>query len=472
MFRVEPPAFLADPALRAVLAALPEARLVGGAVRDTLAGLPVADVDLATPDPPGDVIRALSAAGLKHAPTGLQHGTVTAISGGRGFEVTTLRRDEQTDGRHAEVAWTADWAQDAARRDFTINAMSMRPDGTVFDYFDGRADLAAGRVRFVGDAGLRIREDYLRVLRFFRFHARYAADAPDAATLAALQAGAAGLGRLSVERVWSEIKRILAVPDPVAAVRLMATLGVLAATLGTDDLAAFERLVRAGAPVDPLLRLAALRSGDAAALAMRLKLSRGEAATLAALSGDHDPTLDPRWDDDTLRRALADTPAAVLVGRAWLAGGDAPAWAALRARLLAERRHVSACRAGRGAPGSGGRAARRRVAGWGAGLVDGRRVPGGRGGVPGRTGEACRSLIHGGAWTRRHPPCRPPLPRCRPARFRSTSRRPTRRRRFCRSICRPGRTRGARTRAPGRCCVGSGASMCGIIADGCCWCWC
>ena len=150
--RIAPPDFTADPALSAILDALPRARMVGGCVRDALSGRAAADVDLATPDLPDAVVTALRGAGLKWAPTGLAHGTVTAISAHRGFEVTTLRRDEQTDGRHASVAWTEDWRIDAARRDFTINAMSMLRDGAVFDYFGGIADLRAGRVRFVGEA--------------------------------------------------------------------------------------------------------------------------------------------------------------------------------------------------------------------------------------------------------------------------------------------------------------------------------
>ncbi|MDE2007403.1 MAG: CCA tRNA nucleotidyltransferase, partial [Rhodospirillales bacterium] len=160
------PAFLDDPALHAVLAALPRARIVGGAVRDALLGLPVADIDLATPDPPENVLAAVRASGLKAKPTGLAHGTVTAIADHRGFEVTTLRRDVATDGRHARVAFTEDWRADAARRDFTINALSLSPAGELFDYFGGVADLRDGRVRFVGDPAARIAEDYLRVLRF------------------------------------------------------------------------------------------------------------------------------------------------------------------------------------------------------------------------------------------------------------------------------------------------------------------
>jgi poly(A) polymerase/tRNA nucleotidyltransferase (CCA-adding enzyme) len=326
----EVPAFLADPALRAVLAALPGARLVGGCVRDALAGREVADIDLATPWRPEAVMRALRAAGLKAVPTGLDHGTVTAISHHRGFEVTTLRRDVATDGRRATVEYTDDWQEDAARRDFTINAMSMTSHGAVFDYFGGRADLAAGRVRFVGDAATRIAEDFLRVLRFFRFHARYGTGDADPAALAAIRDGVPGLRQLSAERVWSELKRILAAPDPREATRLMARLGVLAAVLPEGfALTRFEALVAAGAPAEPVLRLAALLDGDAAALAERLRLSKAEGALLAALRTGEVPADDA--DDDAVRRALADTPLGVLTGRAWLAGRNA----GLRARLAA-----------------------------------------------------------------------------------------------------------------------------------------
>ncbi|MGH7155366.1 MAG: CCA tRNA nucleotidyltransferase, partial [Acetobacteraceae bacterium] len=159
------PRFLSEPPLVAVLTALPEARVVGGAVRDVLAGLPVSDIDLATPRQPEAVMRALQDAGLRTVPTGLEHGTVTAVIAGRPVEITTLRRDVETDGRHAVVAFTDDWRADAARRDFTINALSMTRDGFVFDYFGGIEDLRCGRVRFVGDAPARIAEDYLRIMR-------------------------------------------------------------------------------------------------------------------------------------------------------------------------------------------------------------------------------------------------------------------------------------------------------------------
>lgn len=336
--RIAPPAFLSDPALLAVLAVLPGARLVGGCVRDAIAGRPVADIDLATPSPPDEVTRALQAAGLRAVPTGLDHGTVTAVSGGRGFEVTTLRRDQATDGRHAQVAWTADWREDAARRDFTMNAMSMLPDGAVHDYFDGVADLSAGRVRFVGDPAARIGEDYLRILRFFRFHARYGHGEPDPAALDALRDGVPGLGRLSPERVWSELKRILATSDPRGAVRLMERLGVLPAVLpGPFDLARLDRLLDSGGPADALLRLAALMPGAGLDLAARLRMSVAERDRLVALAG---PAPAPGMDDDALRRLLADAPPGAVTGRAWLAGDAGPGWTALRARLAALPRPV------------------------------------------------------------------------------------------------------------------------------------
>ena len=303
-------------------------------MRDVLAGRPVADIDLATPDRPEDVVTALTGAGLKSVPTGLAHGTVTAISHHRGFEVTTLRRDLATDGRHAEVAWTDDWQVDAARRDFTMNAMSMARDGAVFDYFEGRADLRTGRVRFVGAAAARIREDYLRILRFFRFQARYGRQAPDDATLEALRDGIAGLGQLSPERVWSEFKRILLAPDPAASLRLMSDLGVLGAILpDAGGLAGLERLISSGAPADPILRLAALSPGEA--MADRWRLSTAERSGLAALQGPP-PAIDLAGAG--LRRALADTPAAVLIGRSWLAHDVAGE--RLRAALATERRPV------------------------------------------------------------------------------------------------------------------------------------
>ncbi len=365
-------AFLSDPALMAVLDALPAARIVGGAVRDALVGRPVADIDLATPDVPEAVMAALARAGLRAEPTGLSHGTVTAIAQGRGFEVTTLRLDVETDGRHATVAFTSDWREDAARRDFTFNAMSLTRAGDLFDYFGGEADLAAGITRFVGDPAVRIAEDYLRILRFFRFHARYGSRPPDAATEAAIRTGVSFLAGLSVERVWSELRRILAAPDPREAVRLMAAFGVLAAVMPEGfALDRLERVIEAGAPVDPVLRLAALLRLDAAlpkpgtaasscvhgavgppsaggstgasdsaatALAVRLKLSTAERVRLVALRRPVVPR--PGDDDAALRRLLADTPAAMLIDRCWLVDDGAAGWAEVRERLGAMERPV------------------------------------------------------------------------------------------------------------------------------------
>jgi len=331
---------LGIPEIRRLWEALPEARIAGGAVRDMLLERPVADVDFATPLSPEATLRRLADANIKTIPTGLAHGTITAIIGRRAFEITSLRRDIETDGRHAVVAFTDNWQEDAARRDFTINAMSMTPEGMVHDYFGGVDDLRAGLVRFVGDPATRIAEDYLRILRFFRFQARYGGGAADPSAIAAIRAGVPGMARLSTERVWSELKRILAVTDPGAAVALMRETAVLAAVLpegaSADGLA---RLVAAGAPPDPLLRLAALLDGDAAALAARLRFSVAERDRLLALRGGDVPPPDvpaDAADDATLRRALADTPADILIGRAWLAGRGA----ALRERLAAIPRPV------------------------------------------------------------------------------------------------------------------------------------
>ncbi|CAH0285332.1 CCA tRNA nucleotidyltransferase [Roseomonas sp. CECT 9278] len=368
------PAFLDAPAVAAVLAALPGARAVGGCVRDALARRANADVDIAAPLPPDDIAARLRAAGLKVFETGMSHGTVTAVLDRAPVEVTALRRDMLTDGRHAVVEWTTDWREDACRRDFTINAMSLAPDGALFDYFTGRADVAAGRVRFVGDPDTRLAEDYLRALRFFRFQARYGVGQPDAAAVAAIRRAVPGLGRLSAERVWLELKRIMSVPDPVAAVGLMAQTGVLGAVLPeAASLDLFQAVVAAGAPADPVLRFTALldrddqgqmmrASGHAAA---RLKMSGDEQGMMAALLGDVATSgppnafaVAPSLTGAHLRRLLArletswraQDPHAILLGRSWLAqalpparwfqsnlwSGSAAAWEALRDRIRAE----------------------------------------------------------------------------------------------------------------------------------------
>ncbi len=205
----------ADAATRRLMETLARAgigaRFVGGCVRDALLGRPT-DIDIAVDKPPTEVMRALEAAKIKTVPTGVKHGTVTAVLRGRPFELTTLRRDLETDGRHATVAFTDDWLADAARRDFTFNAMYADSDGTLYDPFDGRADLAAGRVRFIGDADTRIAEDRLRVLRFFRFHAWYGRPPLDGAGFEACRRNAGAVRELSAERVRKELLRLLAAP--------------------------------------------------------------------------------------------------------------------------------------------------------------------------------------------------------------------------------------------------------------------
>ncbi|MBR0673986.1 CCA tRNA nucleotidyltransferase [Roseomonas soli] len=331
-----------------MLAALPGARAVGGCVRDALAGRDSADVDVGAPFPPEEIATRLRDAGLKVFETGLAHGTITAVKDHLPVEVTSLRRDVLTDGRHAVVEWTTDWREDAARRDFTINAMSLTAEGALFDYFTGRADLAAGKVRFVGDPDTRLAEDYLRALRFFRFQARYGAGKPDAAAVAAIARAVPGLALLSIERVWMELKRILAVPDPRAALDLMAQTGVLGAVLpeaGARDI--LMRLIESGAPADALLRLAALLAAgtDTAALARRLRFSAEERSWLDEIRGGQGPVA-PGAADADLRRALAHAdrtrlgaPARLVLLRTWLSqarqdGASAP-WDKLRARIEA-----------------------------------------------------------------------------------------------------------------------------------------
>lgn len=316
------------PGMAQIWAALPEARIVGGAVRDRLAGREVADVDFAVPLLPEAVMARAKEAGLKFVPTGLAHGTVTLLAAGRGFEVTTLRRDVETDGRHARVAFTDDWQADAARRDFTINAMSCAQDGRIFDYFGGQVDLAAGMVRFVGDAQQRITEDYLRILRYFRFLARYGQGVPDAQAVIAITKTRAGLSGLSPERVWQELKKILQAPAPLAAIKLMQQTGVLEMVLPGSSPQRLAALLARAAPADALLRLAALTDED---LAERLRLSLAERQALVQWRAPC--ALTPDADDAALRRALADTPRAALLGQSWLQGQDDASWADLRARL-------------------------------------------------------------------------------------------------------------------------------------------
>ncbi|HYC75606.1 CCA tRNA nucleotidyltransferase [Brevundimonas sp.] len=260
--------WLTAAATRAVMAALEAsggpgcARFVGGCVRNALIGRPVADIDIATTLRPEETERAIRAAGLKAVPTGIAHGTVTAVAERRPFEITTLRRDVSTDGRNATVAFTGDWAEDAARRDFRLNALYADAEGQVFDPTGkGVADALAGRIVFVGDPETRIREDFLRVLRFFRFHAWYGRGEPDAAALAACRDLAPGMSRLSAERVSSELMKLLSAENPRAAVAAMAEAGVLAQVLPEARLTPlFEAAVVQGA--EPVVRLMMLLPPD------------------------------------------------------------------------------------------------------------------------------------------------------------------------------------------------------------------
>ena len=268
MRRLDDQPWLRAPATRAVMAALEAAggpdcaRFVGGCVRNALIGAPVADVDIATTLKPEETDRAIRTAGLKAVPTGMAHGTVTAVSERQPFEITTLRRDVSTDGRNATVAFTDDWAEDAARRDFRLNALYADVEGRVFDPTgEGVADAAAGRIVFVGDPETRIREDYLRILRFFRFFAWYGRGEPDAAALAACRALASGMTRLSAERVSKELMTLLAAPDPRIAMAAMAEAGVLAQILPEAEMGPlFGAAVEQGD--DPVIRLMTLLPRD------------------------------------------------------------------------------------------------------------------------------------------------------------------------------------------------------------------
>ncbi|NAZ37755.1 CCA tRNA nucleotidyltransferase [Rubellimicrobium sp. CFH 75288] len=284
-------ALLEDPAARAALDLLRDgghrAWIVGGAVRDALMGRPVGDTDLATDAPPERVLALARAAGLRTLPTGLDHGTVTLLPGGRPVETTTLRRDVETFGRRAAVAFGASVEEDARRRDFTVNALFLAPDGTLLDPVGGLGDLAQRRIRFVGDPATRIREDALRALRYFRFHATHGdpeggAD-PDALDAVARHLDA--LDALSRERVGHEMRRLLAAPDPAPAMAALRATGALARLLPGAGDALLAPLVHveglAGLAPEPIRRLAALGGEDAAA---RLRLSRAEAARLSRLS--------------------------------------------------------------------------------------------------------------------------------------------------------------------------------------------
>ena len=294
-----------DPATRAVLDALGGAgRFVGGCVRDALLGRTIGDIDIATPLAPEKVTQRLEAAGLKAVPTGIAHGTVTAVARSRPFEITTLRRDVETDGRHARVDFTDDWAADAARRDFTMNALFLDAEGQVFDPVGGLADLRAGHVRFVGEPERRIREDVLRLLRFYRFHAHYGRGAADAAARAACRKLRHLLPTLSGERVAAETLKLLAAPDPLPTSTMMADDGVLAAVLPeARRLDRLKALLPLEPAPDPLRRLGALIDGGAGAVAERLRLSNQQRDRLLALEAPPWP-VDLDGDERVQRRAL------------------------------------------------------------------------------------------------------------------------------------------------------------------------
>ena len=296
---------------RAVIAALTakgaDVRFVGGCVRDALLGRPVKDVDIATHDNPETVIALLKAAGIRAIPTGIAHGTVTAVTGHAHFEITTLREDVETDGRRATVAFTDDWEADAARRDFTFNAIFCAPDGTIYDPFGGIEDLKAGCVRFVGDAETRIREDVLRLLRFFRFHAWYGRGLPDGQGLAACRKLAHLLPNLSSERVAAETLRLLGAEDPSPVFALMRQEGVLTHFLAEAEniprLTALVAIERGYREADPLRRLAAVldvTSAGALAVTKRLKLSNVDSERLVALAAPESPAT--VTNDSKLRR--------------------------------------------------------------------------------------------------------------------------------------------------------------------------
>jgi len=289
------------------------ARFVGGAVRNALIGEPIGDVDIATPLPPADVIGRLKQCGLNAVPTGIEHGTVTAVSSGKPFEVTTLRRDVSTDGRRATVAFTTEWSEDAARRDFTINALYANEDGEVFDYFGGLSDLKARRVRFVGDPRTRIREDYLRILRLFRFHAWYGKGELDADAFAAAAAEKAGLKLLSGERVQKELLRLLEAKSPIAALRAMQGASILAEILPSDlQLDRVARLVGIETAnrrkPDNLLRLAALLPDDA-------KIARKLSQSLKLSNADKDRLIEAAEPDDRINASLSPREARQLLYR-------------------------------------------------------------------------------------------------------------------------------------------------------------
>jgi len=316
-----------DAALQRVLKLLNsdggEARIAGGAVRNALMGHPINDADIATTLLPQAVITRAEAAGIKAVPTGIDHGTVTLVVDGRPFEVTTLRRDAETDGRRATVVFGTDWQEDAERRDLTINGLYADKDGNVIDLVGGLADIETKTVRFIGEAAARIAEDYLRILRFFRFFAWYGGGRPDAEGLRACVRGRSGLKTLSAERVWSEMKKILAAEDPGRALLWMRQTGILTDIIpesekwGIDTIPALiEAEQSLGWSPEPLLRLVAIIPPDAArleGLAERLRLSKAEAGFLQQWASA--PTIPDEVTDAVFARLLYRHGVAGLIAR-------------------------------------------------------------------------------------------------------------------------------------------------------------
>ena len=338
-------AWLKTPALQALMTALApggETRVVGGAVRNTLLDLAVTDIDLATTALPEHVMQMAAQSGLSAHPTGLAHGTVTVMSGGVSFEVTTLRRDVETDGRRAVVAFTTDWAEDAQRRDFTINALYADAHGQLFDFAGGLADLAAGRLRFIGDANARIREDYLRILRFFRFAAQYGFSPLDKDGLDACRDLKSGIATLSGERIGSEMLKFVVAPRAEDVVPAMAQSGVLDVVMGGRSLPqVLQRLIAIEHDLnirpDPATRLAALLPASASAddLSRRLRLSGEQAAELRAAAATSDTAYDPKTPESAARVSLyrVGSEAFARAARvAWARSGADPQDALFRAR--------------------------------------------------------------------------------------------------------------------------------------------
>lgn len=324
---LKPRPWMRDAATRRVMRALTapdgEPRFVGGAVRDALLGRPPREIDIATPLAPEAVMRRLNAAGIRAVPTGIAHGTVTAATPKRIFEITTLRRDVETDGRHAKVAFGVDWVADAQRRDFTMNALSLDLHGRLYDHVGGLADLKAGRVRFVGDPATRIREDVLRLLRYYRFFAYYGKGAGDRAARAACRAAARLLATLSAERIAAEFLKLLAASDPLPALRMMQADGVLDAVLpGNAGLARLRRLVVLEREADSIRRLAALIARDAGTVADRFKLSGAQRERLEALLAKPATALDA--DRVAQRRALYHWGSTIYADRVLLAVAARP----------------------------------------------------------------------------------------------------------------------------------------------------